>query len=309
MEDKELVDVVLAAGSRDEARRALVALTVKRRNRLASLLCIGRGWDAARKSDAGDQADEILRSLFDPHRTLRMAHAASRGYAGLCAKFRAKAPALDPAVTLDAAVHVVGEGAGSGVVISASGLVATAAHVVSHGDDVEGKEVDEGLDRVGRHVVLFDARGAAMLSRCVASSEAGDVAILQILGAGPFPHAALADADARRGHKIVAVGNPFNYDLESDGEPEIEFDPPIFHTSAGSVTRYLDGDRNRTESDGLGRLVHSAWTYWGHSGCPLFSRTTGRVVGLHNSWDEDTCKRHGVAVSCVAALAGTLHRR
>ena len=44
----------------------------------------------------------------------------------------------------------------------------------------------------------------------------------------------------------------------------------------------------------LGRLLHSCWTYWGHSGAPLFDRD-GRIVGLHNSWDADNDgQRHGV---------------
>ena len=41
----------------------------------------------------------------------------------------------------------------------------------------------------------------------------------------------------------------------------------------------------------MGKLMHSAWTYYGTSGGPLFFR--GKLVGVHTSWDSSTCTRHG----------------
>jgi hypothetical protein len=38
--------------------------------------------------------------------------------------------------------------------------------------------------------------------------------------------------------------------------------------------------------------MHSAWTYYGTSGGPLFYR--GKLIGLHSSWDSATSTRHGV---------------
>eukprot|EP01052_Picozoa_sp_SAG31_P026740 SAG31_NODE_2446_length_5678_cov_9.411185_7_plen_136_part_00 len=58
-----------------------------------------------------------------------------------------------------------------------------------------------------------------------------------------------------------------------------------------------------------GYLQHSCWTYWGHSGAPLFNET-GRVVGLHCAWDDRTGMRHGQKVQnlhTVLAAAG-VHR-
>ena len=46
-------------------------------------------------------------------------------------------------------------------------------------------------------------------------------------------------------------------------------------------------------SQRLGRTKHDAWTYWGHSGSPLFDHS-GAVVGIHNSWDSTTAMRHAV---------------
>merc|ERR1719482_925745 len=38
-------------------------------------------------------------------------------------------------------------------------------------------------------------------------------------------------------------------------------------------------------------LQHTCWTYWGHSGAPLFDEAGG-VCGLHASWDRHVGMRH-----------------
>jgi hypothetical protein len=48
----------------------------------------------------------------------------------------------------------------------------------------------------------------------------------------------------------------------------------------------------------LGRTKHDAWTYWGHSGSPLFDEH-GRIVALHNSWDSTTAMRHAVTQQAI----------
>lgn len=280
-------------------------------------LCIGRGWDKVdqRGEGAALLVEEVLAHSFDPLQTLRAAVAASGGYEGLRKAFRKVAPRLDPSKTLDACVHVVGQSGGSGVLVSAEGLVLTAAHVVEHGDDPDddgdGDEAAEAaVERVGRHVLLFTASGRVALSRCVACSEAGDAALLKVLdggGDGPYPFAGLCPGDVAAGRRVVAVGNPFEFDLESERKGErIEFEPPVFHTSKGRVKKFLAGNRDELAAGGLGRLVHSAWTYWGHSGCPLFTLDTGLVAGVHNSWNDANGDRHGVPVSCVLGLLRTL---
>ena len=51
-------------------------------------------------------------------------------------------------------------------------------------------------------------------------------------------------------------------------------------------------------------LQHSCWTYWGHSGAPLFDEQ-GCLVGLHNSWDEDDDgQRHGVDWERIVTFVG-----
>ncbi len=48
----------------------------------------------------------------------------------------------------------------------------------------------------------------------------------------------------------------------------------------------------------LGRAKHDAWTYWGHSGSPLFD-ARGRIVAMHNSWDPETAMRHAVTHEAI----------
>ena len=48
----------------------------------------------------------------------------------------------------------------------------------------------------------------------------------------------------------------------------------------------------------LGGVKHDAWTYWGHSGCPLFN-ARGQIVAMHNSWDSQTKMRHGVTYEAI----------
>jgi len=76
----------------------------------------------------------------------------------------------------------------------------------------------------------------------------------------------------------------------------------------------------------IGQLRHNCWTYWGHSGAPIFvpiSNTTNTVsstsittststsntntnntdtlmlIGLHSSWDDQTGTRHGIHIEAI----------
>ena len=63
-----------------------------------------------------------------------------------------------------------------------------------------------------------------------------------------------------------------------------------WHVSLGKI-RGFRGEPLGDQS--LGGIKHDAWTYWGHSGSPLLD-ASGRIVGLHNSWDASTAMRHAV---------------
>lgn len=60
--------------------------------------------------------------------------------------------------------------------------------------------------------------------------------------------------------------------------------------SAGHIRGFLP---DRLGPQSLGRTKHDAWTYWGHSGAPIFDGR-GRIIAMHNSWDSKTGMRHAV---------------
>lgn len=168
-------------------------------------------------------------------------------------------------------------------------------------------------------------------TRDVAVMKIGDEIILDSRGKrkrtendtskGALPSGHIAMSPATNGTSLFCIGNPSNIDLESGNHDDIEFNPPAWHTSVGECQGYRS---ERTQSlldaqDCLGRaptrgekkaladarmedketdaetglsLLHSCWTYWGHSGGPIFN-SQGKLCGLHSSWDE----RNGLRVS------------
>ena len=66
-----------------------------------------------------------------------------------------------------------------------------------------------------------------------------------------------------------------------------------FWISFGKIKKYLKDEVYCTKD--LGPLIHNCWTYWGHSGEPLFN-FDGNIVGIHNSWNEKNGDRHGVSL-------------
>lgn len=275
-------------------------------------------------------------------------------------------PAAD---TLDAVVHFVQSGSGTGVHVG-DGLVLTCAHVLDARDDVADDVRVRLPDRVGRRRVVVFASGRTFLAQCCAVEESlggdRDVSVmvlgaelpLQVLpGCGGgirkgargsrvsnemLPAANVAAAPAIIGAKLFCVGNPSNIDLESLSKGGIDFEPPTWHASVGRCEGYLAvdtaqqaaahrderggarggralaragaerpvlvGKKSKAEDDPVlaydGIYVeHSCWTYWGHSGAPLFDER-GRVVGLHCAWDDRTGMRHGQKLRYLKSALG-----
>jgi len=205
-----------------------------------------------------------------------------------------------------AAVHIIPSG--SGVSIGNGGLILTCAHCIAHDDDPEEEERAEGgsavaerersLSRVGRVKEIVTADGAVFGAVCIASDETQDLALLRALPGSSSPRATeeLAPA-AEQGTAVFALGNPYDWDLESS-KPRLNGYKP-FHVSGGRLQKVLAEEEARRK--GVGTLCHSCWTYWGHSGCPIVSRAG--VVGLHNSWDAySKGQRHGVPLSELRAF-------
>jgi len=95
-------------------------------------------------------------------------------------------------------------GLGSGVIVSADGIVVTNSHVVRNAEEIRVNLPD------GRH---FDAK-------LLGDSPVYDLAVLKIEGDG-FPVARLGNSDSLVvGEWAIAIGNPFGYLIE-DSQPTV----------------------------------------------------------------------------------------
>jgi S1-C subfamily serine protease len=141
-------------------------------------------------------------------------------------------------------------GTGSGVVVSADGLVLTNHHVI------------DGLDTIN---VRF-ANGSQRAARLLGTDPVGDISVLEIIDARDLPHVDLAPADALVvGGDVVAIGNPFGLgDLD---------DVPTLTQGVLSAARIVRGDYTDA-------VQGDAPVNPGNSGGPLFD-SRGRLLGIN----------------------------
>ena len=150
-----------------------------------------------------------------------------------------------PAARAATVVMELDEGSGSGVIVSADGLILTAAHV--------SMAVDKDLT-----VVLEDGtRHEAVSLGLVASSDA---AMVQLLGDGPFPHVEFDRRDQTRlGDWVFAVGHAGG-----------------FFEDRGAVVRL-----GRVVRIAQSTFQSDCMLIGGDSGGPLFD-LDGRLVAIHS---------------------------
>jgi hypothetical protein len=165
---------------------------------------------------------------------------------------------------------------GSGVNLAPEGRVLTNAHVAK---------------KLGSKATATFPDGRRFECACVAIDFTLDLAIYALEDADKLPVAPVAPVSPEKGTRIVCIGQPGNY---TPGGSPTGYQP--FHVSAGSIRGILDNPAG--DQHPLGRLKHDAWTYWGHSGSPLFNEA-GEIVGMHNSWDSTTAMRHGVTHQAI----------
>jgi S1-C subfamily serine protease len=199
------------------------------------------------------------------------------------------------------------EEAGTAVCVSSDGLLLTCAHCVA--------EDDEEPDPERLYWLLF-ASGQAVAARCVAWDKTRDLGLLRVVAAqseptsgdaaSPFAFVHIAEVGPSPGDKLVCVGHPGSEDLEA-AEPGLKTGYDVLHLSTGAFRGYADGQDLQDNSE-IGALQHDCWTYWGHSGAPLFDRRSGRLVGLHSSWDDETAMRRGIALEAIVAFLNEKER-
>ena len=195
--------------------------------------------------------------------------------------------------TMESVCHFIQKEGGTGVHIG-NGYLLSCAHVIASDFDPENEEdVDEEqvIDRIGRLKYVIFADASIYRVKCVAVNELDDLALLRIVTDDERSEmnigtAVLAKSAPKRECSLFCIGNPSNIDLEGDGNTD--FEPKIFHLSFGRLK--LIGNRS---TDGLGGYGHNCWTYWGHSGAPIFNEK-GDLVALHNSWNDESGMRHAV---------------
>ena len=148
------------------------------------------------------------------------------------------------------------EGAGTGMVLTASGEVLTNNHVIEGATSIK---------------VSIEGRSGSYTAKVLGASPSADVALLQIKGVSGLPTVTLADSSSLTlGQEVVAIGNA----LGQGGFPTV---------TAGTITAL---DRAITVQDNRGREEHltgmiqtDASIASGDSGGPLVN-SSGQVVGM-----------------------------
>ncbi len=154
----------------------------------------------------------------------------------------------------------VGSGNGSGVVISADGLVLSAGHVCG---------------RPGRSVRFTFPDGKTARGKTLGVDDERDTGLMKITDRGPWPHAEPGDLQqARAGDWVLALGHPGGFDPKRS-----------LVVRSGRVIR-LTGDGLQTDCT----------ISPGDSGGPLFDMH-GRVIGIHNAISTSVAENYHVAIT------------
>jgi S1-C subfamily serine protease len=168
--------------------------------------------------------------------------------------------------------------AGSGVVISADGLILTNAHVI------------EGAS--GQPISVRFNDGSVAAAAIVGSSKSHDIALIKVERSGLTPAKLGSSANLRVGDDVVAIGNSLNL----GGDP--------------SVTRGIVSAKDRSINDGTTSLDHLIQTDAainpGNSGGPLVN-AAGEVVGINTAIIQGSQNvGFSIAIDSVQDLITTL---
>ena len=155
------------------------------------------------------------------------------------------------------------EGAGTGIVLSADGLVLTNAHVIGGSDEIQ--------------VRLFD--GANHQASLVGSSPDEDLAVIRVDGVDDLVPAELGSSDTLQvGEPVIAIGNALNL----GGQPSVT------QGIVSAKNRSIQGPGAGGEDVNLDNLVQTdAAINPGNSGGPLVD-VSGQVVGVNTAIIADS---------------------
>lgn len=151
-------------------------------------------------------------------------------------------------------------GAGSGVLISADGLLVTSAHVV------------EGAVGRGHHGVAAFMTGDEAPFEVVGLDRLSDLAVVRAAGAG-YQAARLGDASRLRvGQVVVAIGNPFGFEGSVTAGVVSALGRSLYSPAIGATRGRVLGEVIQTDA-----CLHP-----GNSGGAL-ANSAGEVVGINTA--------------------------
>ena len=167
---------------------------------------------------------------------------------------------VSPAVVAVELTNEDGNASGSGVVISADGLVLTAGHV----------------GEWPNHPVTFTfPDGRTAVGKTLGIDEDADTGLMRITEPGPWPHVNVGDMkNAKLGDWALALGHPGGFDAKRS-----------LVVRLGRIIRLMPG------------VVQTDCTIFpGDSGGPLFDMY-GRVIGIHTAITDSTTENFHVSIT------------
>ena len=154
----------------------------------------------------------------------------------------------------------IGNGTGSGVIISEDGLVLTAGHVCGAS---------------GRAVRMTFSDGRKARGKTIGASRDSDCGLIRITDHGPWPHVPMGDLEhAEVGDWVLALGHPGGFDLRRS-----------LVVRLGRIIRLEDGN-----------LQTDCTISPGDSGGPLLDMF-GRVIGIHSAISSSLTANYHVPIT------------
>jgi serine protease Do len=162
---------------------------------------------------------------------------------------------------------------GSGVIVDASGIVLTNAHVVERANDIE----------------VGTADGKKHKAKLAGVDRKTDLAVLKLQGTGPYPAATLGDSDSVKvGDWVLAIGSPFGLQK--------------------TVTAGIISAKGRSIGQGPfdDFLQTDAAINPGNSGGPLVNMS-GEVIGINSAILSRTGGNVGIGFSIPVNMAKRIY--
>jgi putative serine protease PepD len=185
----------------------------------------------------------------------------------------AVAAAVSPSVVDIVVTTAFGESEGTGIVVSADGLILTNAHVVST------ETADPRFSSTGTtpaEITVTRSTGEEATATVVGADSGADIAVLQVTGWTDLVPATLGSAaDLVVGDTVIAVGSPLGLEatVTSGIVSALGREVEISDTESGGP---FQAQRTATLTDAI---QTDAAVNPGNSGGPLID-ATGRVVGV-----------------------------